>query len=270
VERVVTDYDPKVFWENRLSRDFTLYGVGFRGIGRPYNEWLYRVRSRVFRRLAKKIRPSLPAARVLDIGSGTGFYVSEWKRAGVGSIVASDITDVSVERLRDAFPGLRVENLDIGDPMKVFEPGSFDVISAFDVLFHILDDDRYRQALENVATLLRPGGYFLYSDNFLRAGEHRAVHQVSRLRSDIEAALKRNGLQIIERRPMFVLMNAPVDTQSRRLKAFWTRLEAQLKKGERQSRLIGAALYPVDSLLTKVMKEGPTTEVVLCRKSVLP
>jgi hypothetical protein len=93
---------------------------------------------------------------------------------------------------------------------------------------------------------------------------------VSRLRSDIEASLKRNGLQIIERRRMFVLMNAPVDTQSRRLKAFWTRLEAQLKKGERQSRLIGAALYPVDSLLTKVMKEGPTTEVVLCRKSVLP
>jgi SAM-dependent methyltransferase len=262
----VTDYDPKAFWENRLRGDFTLYGVGFRGIGRPYNEWLYRVRSRVFRRLVKKIEPSLHSARVLDIGSGTGFYVREWLRLGVDSLVASDITEVSCERLRQEFPTIEVQNLDIGSDVQALEAGSFDVVSAFDVLFHIRDDDQYRQALANIASFLRPGGHFLYSDNFLRAGEHRAVHQVSRLRSDIESSLAANGLTIIERRPMFVLMNAPVDTQSALLKAFWSRLESQLKKSERHSRILGGALYPLEIGLTKVMREGPTTEVVLCRK----
>jgi SAM-dependent methyltransferase len=262
----VSDFDAKAFWEDRLARDFNLQGVGYRALGLGYNEWLYRVRARVFRRMAKKIRSELPGARVLDVGSGTGFYLQQWLRFGVGSVVGSDITDVACMRLREAFPRVQIELLDIGSPLETFGPADFDVVSAFDVLFHILDDGRYQQALDNIATLLRPGGYFFYSDNFLRTGEHRANHQVSRLRSDIEKALQISGLNIIERRPMFVLMNAPVDTQSARLKAFWQRLEEHVKKSEKNSRRTGASLYPIELVLTKFLHEGPSTEVVLCKK----
>ncbi|HEV2685079.1 MAG TPA: class I SAM-dependent methyltransferase [Actinomycetota bacterium] len=262
----MSDFDPKAFWENRLKRDFNLQGVGYRSLGLGYNQWLYRVRARVFRRMARRIRAELPNGRVLDIGSGTGFYIREWIRLGARSVVGSDITDVACDGLRDRFPDVRIERLDIGAPLESFSPGEFDILSAFDVLFHILDDERYKRALDNIASLLRPGGYFFYSDNFLRAGEHRAPHQVSRFRPQIEQALGASGFRIVERRPMFVLMNAPLDTQSALLKWFWARIEEHVQKSEKNSKRTGAVLYPTELLLTKLLHEGPSTEVVLCKK----
>ena len=60
--------------------------------------------------------------------------------------------------------------LDIGAPLApcfVEELGRFQAISAYDVLFHIVDDARYERAIQNISALLSPGGVFFFSDLFL-------------------------------------------------------------------------------------------------------
>lgn len=105
-------FDPSAYRERRLQ-PFDLSVVGHSGLGLRYNRWLYRVRAAVFRRLLRTI--SLPPdARVLDVGSGTGFYIAEWERAGFTDIVGSDLTAIAVERLARRFPGA---NSSAGTPL---------------------------------------------------------------------------------------------------------------------------------------------------------
>jgi SAM-dependent methyltransferase len=262
----LTGFDPKTYWEKRLTANYNLRGVGDRRFGQTYNAWLYRVRSRVFRRVTRRLDLDLQSASVVDIGSGTGFYVDQWLRLGVHALIGTDLTTVAVAKLKERFPAQEFCELDIGGHALPLAKGSFDAVSAFDVLFHIVDDDRYRKAISNIAALLRPGGYFLYSDNLLRAGSHRTDHQFSRSRSDFESTLHDAGLHIVLRRPMFYLMSTPVDSQSKLLKRSWERRELALQMGEKAERRIGRTLYPLELLLTAIFHEGPSTEVLVCRK----
>src|SRR5262245_1706679 len=102
---------------------------------------MYRVRGEVFDRVVDELgttsgrgRP----ARVLDVGAGTGFYVDRWL-ARKASVTGVDLTEVSVRNLRERFPAARFIQADIGAPLGpplADEIGTFDVVSAFDVLFH--------------------------------------------------------------------------------------------------------------------------------------
>ncbi len=257
-------FDPRAYWEERLAKEYDLTGVGYRGLGPDFNAAMYRVRAHVFHHVVRRLAlPTKP--RVLDVGSGTGFYVERWLERGPVDLVASDITSVAVDALAERFPGVEVRRLDIGDPDPL--PGErFDVVSAFDVLFHIVDDERYARAIGNVASVLESGGWFVFSDNFLRAGTVRAKHQVSRSLSEITDALRGAELEVVRRVPMFVLMNAPVDSRSRLLKRRWTRLSARLAAGPDRGKRAGAVLYPIELALTAVLRESPSTEVMVCRK----
>jgi SAM-dependent methyltransferase len=259
-----TSFDPAAFWEKRLQR-FDLAAVGYTGLGLRYNEWLYRVRAFVFRRLLRLSGLDLGSARVLDVGSGTGFYVAEWLRAGAAQVVGSDLTGVSTERLADAFPHAEIVQFDIsGEP--VFPPSSFDAISAFDVLFHIVDDGRYRTALMNISSLLRDGGYLFMSENFLHGPERRGEHQVSRPLWQIEQFLSEASLEVVTRRPIFVLMNAPLDSKSAFLHRTWHRVQRLVSRDEWTGAAVGALLFPLEVALVSSIREGPSTEAMVCRK----
>jgi hypothetical protein len=74
------EFDPLEYWEDRHGKSSGLAGVGYLGL-KGYNEWMYRVRRHVFRRALRPYAARLRGARVLDVGSGTGFYL----RSGSGS-----------------------------------------------------------------------------------------------------------------------------------------------------------------------------------------
>jgi SAM-dependent methyltransferase len=257
-------FDPRAFWEARLQRP-DLAAVGYSGLGLGYNRWLYRVRSFTFRRILRAARLDLRAARVLDVGSGTGFYVAEWLRAGTERVTGSDLTDVATARLGGAFPGVEFVRFDVSDEPP-FPSGAFDAISAFDVLFHIVDDARYESAVAHLASLLRDGGYLFCSENFVHGRSVRLEHQVSRSLDAIEGLLSRAGFEIVLRRPMFVLMNAPLDSRSRILHRSWRTIRSLVSRHEALGSLVGALLFPVELLLVSALPEGPSTEIVVCRK----
>ncbi len=258
-------FEPERYWSERLEQTYSLAGVGWLGLGEPFNRWMYAVRRRVFRRT---IRASvdLEGARVLDVGSGTGFYVGLWRELGVADITGSDLTGVAVERLRYLFPEVRFEQLDIsGDRPEL--GGPYDAISAMDVLFHIVDDEGYARAFRNLATLLTPGGRLVFTENLLHAETQRAEYQTSRSLDEVEGLLRDAGLEVELRRPMFVLMNTPVDSDSAFLRRTWTAVNLLVQRGPRWGSLAGSVLYPIDVALSRWLTEGPSTEIVVCRKS---
>jgi SAM-dependent methyltransferase len=260
-------FDARSYWENRLLDKWGLHGVGHISYGTPYNEWLYRVRKHVFLRNVRKLPVDFSTAAVLDVGSGTGFWLKLWRSLGVPNVVGSDLTNVAVQHLRRENPGMEIRQLDIADSGAVGEMrATFDLISAFDVLFHITDEQRFRQALGNIVRLLRPGGFFLFSDSLLHHSERRTRHEVDRSLDEYVRQLHAHGLQIRSRVPIFVLMNTPIDSSSKLLPFLWRLFMSPMRVVHTLGHAYGATLYPIELALTKIVREGPSTEMLICQK----
>jgi len=91
--------------------------------------------------------------RILDLGCGTGTMLGHLRSFGDAQGVDADPQAVQFCKARGED---RVQELD--SETLPFPDGSFDLVTALDVLEHIEDD---RGALREVARVLRPGGTFL-------------------------------------------------------------------------------------------------------------
>jgi SAM-dependent methyltransferase len=257
----------RAYWEARLRQRYTLGGVGWIGLGESYNRWLYRVRRNVFMRMVSPLLSQ--TIRVVDVGSGTGFYVDLWRRLGAGSISGSDMTEVAVLRLSERFAPIEFHRYELGAG-QVPAFGEVDVVSAMDVLFHIVDDEQYRRALKELGSILRPGGHLVLTENVAPDEEQRARRQVSRTRHAITAALRDAGLTLVACRPMFVLMNTPVGDRSRLAERWWRMVHTVVARGERAGAVGGALLYPAELVATRLRRTGPSTQILVCRKAGAP
>ncbi|AIF84198.1 Methyltransferase domain [Candidatus Nitrososphaera evergladensis SR1] len=265
------------YWEERLAKNFDLSGVGFSSLGKNYNRWMYRVRRHVLLKTLGKLdydyhRHLGRTTKILDIGVGTGFYIDFWKKLYQGKAAAVDgvdITAVAVERMKKKYPDSQFYVADIGESnvLEMFGKKTYNIISAFDVLFHITNDEKYKRAIQNIYSLLEPAGIFVLSENFVHSNLSRAEFQVNRSKEHIERLLEDTGFQIIERTPMFVLMNAPVNSDSKMRKRCWRVLTRLVSQGESMGFAVGAATYPIECLLLSVTDKGPSTELIICKKA---
>jgi 2-polyprenyl-3-methyl-5-hydroxy-6-metoxy-1,4-benzoquinol methylase len=277
----VETLETRTFWEERLADDWTETGVGYRALGRPFNSWMYRMRREVFGAVVARLPTALRHADVLDVGSGTGFYVQIWRELGARSVTGSDLTQAAVDQLRTRFPATTFHRLDISKPLPSrtdpgtsgatrdadpgLRPAGFDVVSCMDVLFHITDDDGHRTAIRNLAALTRPGGWCLFSENFLRRPEQRGPRQVNRRFERITAEVIDAGFEIVDRVPMFVLMNAQVDAGPVRRRGWAAAMRAATVLPA-TGWLAGAVLYPLERRLVRRVGKGPSTELMICRR----
>lgn len=261
----MADFDPKAYWEKRLATTSGLQGVGYLGLGQAFNAWMYRVRRRVFMRTVRRHVDVLSAIDVLDTGSGTGEYLDSWRRLGVRSIEGSDLTRTAVDRLKVAFPGMSITQLDITEPNSL-RPARYDAISCMDVLFHVVEKDRFAQALRNFSDALRPGGLLFISDNFQHAPSGSETHFVTRGLNEFAEALMASGLEPIDRRPMFHLLNRPTDSHSPWLHRWWSLVNRVCATSHLLGGLLAMLVYPVELMMVSLRKEGVSTEIMVCRK----
>lgn len=262
-------YQPSSYWQERLSRDFALSGAGYFGLGQPFNEALYRQRRVVLGRALRKLRLKPARANVVELGPGTGFYVRIWRELGVRRLLGVDITQVSVDRLSSEFPDYRFRRADVSERIP-YPAASADIVTAFDVLFHITDDARFSAALRNVARTVRPGGAFLVSDLFLHGDPFVGYHQTSRSLDTYMRELDSVGFDVIGRLPVFVTMHPAYDLAEgplRRLAFEWWRLlERRLTAHPENGRLLGRLLGRIDRAATALLREGPGMELLVARK----
>jgi SAM-dependent methyltransferase len=195
-------YDPRRFWEERLSEHFDLRSSGETGLSLAYNRACYALRAEVLARALADAGFDPRGKRVLDVGCGTGFFTA-WYLARGADLTGVDLTDASIERLRAAYPAARFVRADIGETAP---EGRFDLVHVFDVFFHITDDRRWEAAMRNAAGAVAPGGRLVYTDVFA-APRGLASHNVTRPLERHRALLRETGLEMKLLRPTHVLLN---------------------------------------------------------------
>lgn len=259
-----TEYDPAAYWSKRLGDSEGLEAVGWQGLGRSFNGWLYRRRAAVFRQVARAYGFDRHPPAVLELGPGTGFYVDLWSQMSVRELTGIDIAPPAVARLRKRFPAYQFLSGDIGRPMAL-PPHAFDVVTAFDLLFHLTDESAFDQALASIVRALRPGGIVLITDLFPETKEIRLPHHYARTAGRYREALSAVGLDLDQRRPVFVLMHPwsePRSDASRRAaRAWWSIVERVAGHIPGAGAPLGAALYAADSILAPFVGPGPSTQL---------
>jgi SAM-dependent methyltransferase len=259
--------DEATYWDERHAADDSLDTVGWAGLGHAFNAWMYAVRRRVFRRAVRTHLPLDDATRVLDVGSGTGFYLDLWRALGAGQVDGSDRSTVAVERLRRARPGTPIHVLDLGGAPEALPERPYDAVSAMDMLFHITDANDYAQAIANLGRLVRPGGHLVMTENLLAGRVEAGPQQVSRTEAEIVGLLRQSGFEPIAELPMFVLLNTPVDSDSRLLHVWWRLLTGVASLHERLGRLAGAVVFPFELVAVRLVRRGPSTKLLVCRRT---
>ncbi len=268
MERTMSEFNPHAYWEERLTKDIGLHRVGHLAYGKAFNRALYAIRRHVFNAVRLKCLPNLSEKSILDCGSGTGFYLNLWNRNNPKSLSGLDFTEASVEFCARRFPHLSIYHADItnADSMKVIPDQSQDVISIFDVLFHVTDDQQYISALHELSRIMKDDGILLYSDNVPRHGTKRERHIVHRSKEFVYGLLKDAGFEVIERKPMFYLMGYPIDTKSSWPGKLWNLCMYPVRKSEFLGMIYAAALYFPEIFCISTFRESPTTELLICRR----
>ena len=200
------DFNPQNYWENRLSSQIDLRGTGHRGFDLEYNRWFYLAQADSLDMLLKQNQIVLQEMSVIDIGSGIGFYIDFIKKRGASKIVGVDISQTSIDYLKTNFPDCDFYKADISE-IDLKLPGKYDVLIAISILFHIVDDMKFAQAIQNIGNLIKPRGFAILSDTFSQPLFNLAPHVTFRNRAEYENELKKAGFIILDTLPMFYFLN---------------------------------------------------------------
>lgn len=112
--------------------------------------------------------------RMLEIGPGPG-ACTEWLRHRVEHLVAIELEEETVVRLRRRFAGTNVEVLQGDATTLPFEDDAFDAVGCFTMLHHVPSATLQNRLLAEALRVLRPGRTLLASDS-LPSTELHAFH----------------------------------------------------------------------------------------------
>src|SRR5258708_30310111 len=222
VEQQVEVFDPLHYWEELLKAHPDIIGVGYGGRSSRFLELQYQSRMRQVE-LALHLYglTDLTESSVLDVGAGTGIWLDFWHRHRAERVVGLDFTQTSVDLLKTQFPGDLIVQADLSiKPLPLPVTLRFDIISAFDVLLHIVDADGLRRAIANLADHCVSGGWLIISDAIVQGRGYvptRTYTVHNRVRSLIEyrEVLEAHGFIIDSIRPATVLLGNPMEAKNR-------------------------------------------------------
>ncbi len=199
---MMTGYDPRQFWQERLAEHFDLRGSGETGLSLAYNRACYALRRRVLERALRESGFDPRDRAVLDVGCGTGFFTAYYLGRSA-QVTGLDLAPVAVERLRERHPHAVFLQADVSD---VALEHRYDLVNAFDVLYHITDDQRWERAVRNLARAVNARGLLLVTDTFAEA-PREAAHNTTRPLARYRELLAASGLEPLALYPTHVLLH---------------------------------------------------------------
>lgn len=115
-----------------------------------YNRWLYRrKKERLLQGLERAGGFHPKGCSVLEVATGSGVYVEMWKQLGVARLAGIDISQNATDHLKGRFPEFSFFKRDLSAPNLVsVVGGDFDLVTAVDMLYHVVDDVDFAVALD--------------------------------------------------------------------------------------------------------------------------
>jgi len=114
---------------------------------------------------------ALEGKRVLEVGAGIGLHTPFFLERGC-EVVISDANGGNLTEIRRRFPRLRVEHIDLAQPLDLQPLGTFDLVYCYGLLYHLGDPDAALRALAPVC-----GGQLLL-ETMVALGRHAEVYRV--------------------------------------------------------------------------------------------
>jgi len=272
-------YSANDYW-SELHRRADVSAVGQSGLPNEINRWLYRILARNVRAYVRRrglVSPVPP--RMFEVGSGTGEWIPFWRGLGVARIDGCDLVPAAVERLTEQFGDRGTFFVaELGAPAGSGLPADlrYPLVTVFNVLLHITDDESFVRALRQIADLVEPGGALLliepmlldpsYTRPFVPTAASRA-RPVGAYAGPLLAA----GLAQVELAAAVVLANNPIEAGSpaalRRYQRAWRWVARRTKQNPASARWIGPLLAAGDRIAL-TSGSAPSSKIALFRRPV--
>jgi 2-polyprenyl-3-methyl-5-hydroxy-6-metoxy-1,4-benzoquinol methylase len=185
-------FDAAEYWESRHYRfRGSSVSVGNIGLSDEDNRLQLREKTAVLKEPLLKLFPEPSTRRLLDAGCGIGIQTREFGEWGFEA-VGIDFSPTAIEQARK----LGGADFQVADLSAYRSDRPFDVCVCVDVLFHLVDEQRWRAVIASLAGSLLPGGYLLVTEYFAAEEPSRSPHVVWRTLDDYRAALAAVGLEL--------------------------------------------------------------------------
>jgi SAM-dependent methyltransferase len=206
-------FDAGAYWRSRVVSGSDLSVVGHRSMGQAYNGQIYERRLEVLDALVEEYAAKpLDELSVLDVGCGSGFYTGYWSALGVKNYVGLDISRATIEHLSERYSDYQFLCADVTEAQ--LEPcpelSQFDVVTVFDVFYHIVDDARFANAVQNIASLTRENGIVLIMDQLCPDRYQLSKHVVYRERQAYLDLFGQSGLDLVDNELLFHFLVPPL------------------------------------------------------------
>ena len=271
-------YSPKDYWSDLHQRN-DLSAVGQSALPEGINRWIYSCIRRNLSSFARrhKLRAT-GSRRMLEVGVGTGYWISLWKRRG-WTVDGCDLVQSAVEPLKRQHQTGQFWQAEVSSTGSLQEQSggvmaeSYELVTAMSVLLHVTEDDAFERALANVAAAVKRGGHLLLVEPALTVTKQQAPfdpsrHSRARLLESYERPLRDLGLELVAVEPTTVLAANPLEaSSSRKLSRYrqWWRLVGRSKQRPSMVRWLGPGMYVLDAALMRA-KEAPTSKLLLFRR----
>jgi hypothetical protein len=270
-------FQPATYWSGLVRGDGRLANVGHPRLG-AYNRWAYRLRLTGLRRAIRDV--DLGGARVFAGGFGEGYYLRHWSESGAAQVDGVDISPRAVESARRRFPRSRFRRADLTSGSWARDFGRYDLVTALDVLYHVVDDRAWEGALDNLLGLVDRGGVFVTTEKFPRFGvSQRYSHVRRRSLAMWREVLGERGFEVRRIVPVFLFMDDPITDGARpwlgRLATVQWKVATEPIKALKSiprvqaglATAVAAAQWLPEKLATLLLTRTPNLEMLVCSRS---
>jgi 2-polyprenyl-3-methyl-5-hydroxy-6-metoxy-1,4-benzoquinol methylase len=188
--------EPSTYWRDRYRENGSaLAGPGHLCLDEDANRRSYEEKYRALGGMLRRQLPRLAGRALLDAGCGPGAMFALYRELGfsiTGVDFAPEALRFAVERGATEVVRSDLATLRLGR--------RFDVVCCIDVLFHVLDDQRWRADLATLAAHVADRGCVVVQESLVDPGCYRGVtrHCHFRTLGHYRAALREAGLVLEE------------------------------------------------------------------------
>lgn len=275
------------YWDKLLSENTSLKGVGWPNWPESYNLIVYKKYLIGFEKVINDLQANYgfqlnDSINIFEAGPGTGFYTNYFHQAGIKDYTGADISETSIIKLKSKYPGYSFIRKDISEDDKFISENEskFDLVNIVDVLLHITDDEKFRRAVKNLSSLVKPGGYIIVGDaiSIYRKSNHsegtKYTHDVSRHVDYLNDRFKDSNVTLLNIYQRYnFLLNKNFDFKYSIFeilgKPFFYLLNGGLsvfRNSDLIGKIVGYPLSIMDSIITPFQKYSKNSKFLLYKK----